>query len=78
MIRCPAGEYERGVQSLHRQDVRCRISGLLQGADEAPCVTDAYCRCPVWTMEKERLWASRRAARADKMLRADGEGWVAA
>jgi hypothetical protein len=77
-LRCPAGEAEHGVQSIHAEDVRCRLSGLLQGVDDAPCVSDAYLRCPVWTAEKQRLWASKRAARSPQMLRADGESWVAA
>jgi hypothetical protein len=72
-LRCPAAEFEHGALSIHRQDVRCRLSGLLQGAEEAPCVRDSYQTCPIWCGEKKRIWANKHAARAPQMINHDGE-----
>jgi hypothetical protein len=74
---CPAANLERGTLSLNACDVRCRIVGNLRDADGAPCTGD-YWECRIWRGEKERLWKNRRAAVAQSMQRADGEGWAAA
>lgn len=74
-LRCPAAEFEHGALSIHRQDVRCRLSGLLQGVADAPCVRDTYQQCPIWTSEKQRLWQAKKAARAPQMISHEGE-WV--
>lgn len=76
-VRCPAAELEHGALSIHAQDVRCRLSGLLQGVDDAPCVRDSYQSCPIWVAEKQRLWANKRAGRAPQMITHDGK-WEAA
>lgn len=73
---CPASRLENGTLSANRQDVRCGITGLLRGAEGSPCVESfgetCYIKCPVWTSEKQRLWASKRPNRAQKMITPDG------
>jgi hypothetical protein len=74
--RCPAAEAEHPVFSLHRRDARCRLSGLLQDANDSPCYGDGYfTSCPIWIGEKRRLDEAKKAAKAPKMIRPDGS-WV--
>lgn len=73
--RCPGAEPEHGTFSTHKLDVRCRLSGLLQGANESPCYGDGYTACPIWVGEKRRLEAARKAAKAPKMIQSGTGDW---
>lgn len=76
-VLCPAGESTHGTLSINRQDVRCRVTGLLRDASGSPCC-DGYGSCPIWRVEKEKVWAlgRHRSDRSEKMIRADGSEWA--
>lgn len=57
--------------SLNVQDVRCGVSGLVRDAEGSPCCSD-YWKCPIWRQEKERLWKTGHANKADKNISAEG------
>jgi hypothetical protein len=77
VLLCPAGEMTHGTLSLNQDDVRCRVSGLLRDAEGSPCCGN-YGKCPIWRIEKEKVWALglHRSNQSDTMIKTDGSGWA--
>jgi hypothetical protein len=73
---CPAAEVTHGTLSLHPYDARCRVSGLLRGTENSPCCGE-YTLCPVWKVEKEKVWTlgRHRSNRSDTMINAGSGEW---
>lgn len=67
----------RGLFSLNAMDVRCQVSGVMRQAQGSPCLGE-YTRCSIWRGEKNRIAENKRARKAARMIRSDGDGYEAA
>lgn len=77
VAQCPATELTRGTLSHNKVDARCRISGMLRDAEGSPCC-GIYAECPIWKVEKERIWAYGRhnSTEGGPMINAGSGDWV--
>lgn len=76
-VLCPGGEATHATLSLHEHDVRCRVSGYIRGTEGSPCCGD-YTSCPIWKVEKEKVWAlgRHRSDRSETMINAGTGEWA--
>jgi len=71
---CPAAVMEHGTLSLNKSDVRCNITGLLRDAKGSPCCDD-YTTCPIWRVEKERVWSTGHVNRSEAAINSGTGTW---